>query len=157
MLPPSLLTGARFAAAPILLVGGASAWRLPIFAFAFATDLLDGIVARRFSSVTSLGSKLDAFADFLLVAAVSYALMGEGLFSPLFVALMVFAFAQFVAAKPRASSDPLGKHIGTVLFVALGVVLAEPVRWVALWSSLTASVYIVASIAARWLVKKSST
>ena len=60
----------------------------------------------------------------------------EGLLSPLFVYLIVFAFAQFVAAKPRVGSDPLGKHIGTILFVALLVALAMSVGWVALWSSL---------------------
>jgi phosphatidylglycerophosphate synthase len=153
MLPPSLLTGARFAAVPILLSSDASAWRLPIFVAACLTDLLDGLVARRLISETLLGYMLDAIADFLLVALISYMLTIEELFSPLFPALIVFAFAQFVIAKPRAGADPLGKHIGTVLFVALGVVLAEPVAWVALWSSLVASGYIVASVAARWLPK----
>lgn len=151
MLPPSLLTGARFVAVPVLLAVGAPELRLPIFVAACVTDLLDGVVARRLGSETRLGSRLDALADFLLVASVSSLLASEGLLSPLFVALIVLAFAQFVAVKPRAGADPLGKHIGTVLFVALGVTLAEPVWWVAQWSSLVASGYVVASISARWL------
>jgi len=152
MLPPSLLTGARFVAVPLLLTGGAgAAWRLPIFVVACATDLLDGVAARRLGSETHLGSTLDAFADFLLVATVSSILTFEGLLSPLFVVLIVLVFAQFVVARPRIGSDPLGKHIGTILFVALGVMLAVPVGWVALWSSLLASGYILASLAARWL------
>lgn len=152
MLPPSLLTGARFVAVPLLLSGGVwAAWRLPIFIVACATDLLDGVAARRLGSETRLGSMLDAFADFLLVATVSSTLALEGLLSPLFVVLIVLAFTQFAVARPRAGSDPLGKHIGTILFVALGVTLAEPVEWVALWSSSIASGYILASVAARWL------
>ncbi|MCX6649654.1 MAG: CDP-alcohol phosphatidyltransferase family protein [Candidatus Bathyarchaeota archaeon] len=151
MLPPSLLTGARFAAVPLLLFGGASEWRLPVFLVACATDLLDGMVARRLGSETRLGSKLDALADFLLVATVSSFLTLEGLLSPIFVALIVFAFTQFLVAKPRKGADPLGKHIGTILFVVLGVILAVPAGWVALWSSLLASGYILVSLAARWL------
>jgi hypothetical protein len=78
-------------------------------------------------------------------------LIWEGLVSPLFVCLIVFCFAQFVAAKPRVGSDLLGKHIGTILFVALFVALAMPVGWVVWWSSLMASCYILASLVERWL------
>ena len=95
---------------------------------------------------------MDASADFALVVTVSLILTREGLLSPLFVYLIVFSFAQFVAAKPRVGSDPLGKHIGTVLFISLFVALAMPVGWVVWWSTLMASVYILASLADRWLI-----
>jgi phosphatidylglycerophosphate synthase len=152
VLPPSFLTGIRFTAALILLMNNAgAAWRLPIFFVACVTDLLDGAVARLLSSETRVGALVDASADFALVATVSLILTWEGLLSPLFVCLIIFAFAQFVAAKPRVGSDPLGKHIGTILFIAMFVALAMPVGWVAWWSSLIASGYILSSLVERWL------
>jgi phosphatidylglycerophosphate synthase len=152
ILPPSLITGIRFTTALSLLISDAgAAWRLPIFFVACTTDLLDGMVARLLNSETSVGARFDAFADFALVVAASSILTREGLLSPFFVYLIVFTFAQFLAAKPRVGSDPLGKHIGTILFIALFIVLAIPVGWIALWSSLVASGYILAYLAARWL------
>jgi phosphatidylglycerophosphate synthase len=152
VLPPSFLTGIRFTAALILLMNSAgAAWRLPIFFVACITDLLDGLAARLLSSETRVGALMDASADFALVVAILLILIWEGLVSPLFVCLIVFCFAQFVAAKPRVGSDLLGKHIGTILFVALFVALAMPVGWVVWWSSLMASCYILASLVERWL------
>lgn len=95
---------------------------------------------------------MDASADFALVVTVSLILTREGLLSTLFVYLIVFSFAQFVVAKPRVGSDRLGKHIGTVLFVALFVALAMPVGWVVWWCSLMASGYILASLVDSWLI-----
>jgi phosphatidylglycerophosphate synthase len=152
ILPPSILTGMRFTGALLLLMNNAGvAWRLPIFFLACITDLLEGVVARLLSSESRVGALLDASADFALVVTVSLMLTWESLLSPLFVYLIVFTFAQFVATKPRVGSDPLGKHIGTILFVALFVALAIPVGWVVWWSSLIASAYILASLVERWL------
>jgi phosphatidylglycerophosphate synthase len=153
VLPPSFLTGIRFAAALVLLMNSIGiVWRLPIFFVACATDLLDGVVARFLCSETRVGALMDASADFALVMTVSLILTWEGLLSPFFVYLIVFTFAQFVATKPRVGSDPLGKHIGTILFVALFAALAMPVGWVVWWSSLIASGYILASLVERWLL-----
>jgi CDP-diacylglycerol--glycerol-3-phosphate 3-phosphatidyltransferase len=153
VLPPFLLTGLRFMAALLLVMNNAGvAWRLPIFFFACLTDLLDGAVARLLSSETRVGALMDASADFALVVTVSLILTREGLLSTLFVYLIVFSFAQFVVAKPRVGSDRLGKHIGTVLFVALFVALAMPVGWVVWWCSLMASGYILASLVDSWLI-----
>ncbi len=157
MLLPSLLTAARLAAVPLFLADGRwEEWRFPVFAAACVTDLLDGFAARRLGSETRLGSTLDALVDFLLVAAVSYSLVLDGLLSPLFVALIVFAFAQFAVGGSRPGSDQLGKHIGTILFLALGVTLAEPATWVAQWSSLMAAGYMLVSVTVRWLPRSSS-
>jgi phosphatidylglycerophosphate synthase len=152
LFPPSLLTGARLALTPLfLLLPADDGSRLPLFLLACATDLLDGVLARRLSSSTRIGSLIDAFADFALVSVVSSILAWEGLLSPLFVALIIVAFAQFALTEPRHRSDPLGKHIGTVLFFSLGITLAHPSLWVAGVSSLASSAYIFASLALRWL------
>jgi hypothetical protein len=124
---------------------------VPIYIYACATDLLDGIIARRLHAESVLGSMLDAFADFGLVAGVSAYLISVGLLSPWFLALILLAFAQFVAAKPMPDSDPLGRHIGTVLFISLGLSLMYSTSWFVWWSTLMASGYVVASLALRWV------
>lgn len=148
----NLFTLARVLSVPVivsdLLAGGSG---LALYLIACASDLLDGALARRLGGATRAGSTFDACADFLLVFSVSATLYQRGLLSVWFLALVSLAFAQFLLAKPRTGADPLGKHIGTILFIALGVVLLQPAPWVAMWSTLVSSGYIVASLAGRWV------
>ena len=51
----------------LLLVYGEPGWALAVFATAGLTDGLDGLIARRTSSRTSLGALLDPMADKLLL------------------------------------------------------------------------------------------
>lgn len=72
---PNKLTLARMASIPFLLIvypldfdalNILCAW---VFAFAAATDYLDGYLARKYDSVTPLGALLDPIADKMLVAS----------------------------------------------------------------------------------------
>lgn len=49
-----------------------------VFILAAATDRLDGYIARRRQSITTLGQFLDPLADKLLIAAALIALVGQG-------------------------------------------------------------------------------
>jgi len=53
----------------ILLAYGEIGWALSTFVAAGITDVLDGIIARRFGQKTSIGSVLDPLADKLLMTA----------------------------------------------------------------------------------------
>ncbi len=53
----------------ILLVYGEIGWALGTFVAAGITDVLDGIIARRFRQKTSIGAVLDPLADKLLMTA----------------------------------------------------------------------------------------
>ncbi len=72
---PNLLTGSRFAAAPILLW---LAWHgygdafLILLGFAFLTDALDGPVARMTRQVTRFGAELDSHADMAIYLAIGF-------------------------------------------------------------------------------------
>jgi phosphatidylglycerophosphate synthase len=152
VLAPNLLTFARVLSVPVivydLLAGGSG---LTLYLFACISDLLDGALARRLSGETRVGSTFDACADFLLVFGVSATLYQRGLLPIWFLILIALTFAQFLFVKPRSGSDPLGKHIGTILFIALGAILFQPAPWVALWSTLLSFGYIVASLSVRWV------
>jgi CDP-diacylglycerol---glycerol-3-phosphate 3-phosphatidyltransferase len=72
---PNLLTGARIAAVPVvvllLMFSGpwASFFGALVFMLAGATDFLDGFLARRHRMVSRLGKFMDPLADKLLVSA----------------------------------------------------------------------------------------
>lgn len=66
---PNLLSGFRIACVPLLLVlawNGAAGAFLALFALGLASDVLDGIVARRLGQATEFGARLDQWGDFAL-------------------------------------------------------------------------------------------
>lgn len=70
---PNLLTCFRFVAAPLLLTlawQGHKALFLMLLACSFATDALDGFVARLTHQVTELGATLDSWADVVNYATI---------------------------------------------------------------------------------------
>lgn len=53
----------------ILLVYGQTGWALTVFVAAAITDVLDGLIARRFGQKTTVGAYLDPIADKLLMTS----------------------------------------------------------------------------------------
>ncbi|KAI0458341.1 hypothetical protein F5B21DRAFT_23724 [Xylaria acuta] len=78
---PNLLTFSRLAAAPVIgyaILHDAHALALGLFAYAGASDLLDGWIARRWRLQTVVGSVVDPMADKILmtVLTVCFAMQG---------------------------------------------------------------------------------
>jgi cardiolipin synthase len=80
--PANQLTLARVLLVPafvILTVYGYFGWALIVFGVAGLTDLLDGLIARRWSRRTTLGAWLDPMADKLLLVTTFVVLTVPGL------------------------------------------------------------------------------
>ena len=92
---PDQLTVARVAAVPIVVLLYAwdfpnhAYWATAVFVVAMATDQIDGWLARRRGTTSSLGSLLDPVADKVLVLAALVMLVGEGVAPAWMVALIV--------------------------------------------------------------------
>jgi CDP-diacylglycerol--glycerol-3-phosphate 3-phosphatidyltransferase len=70
---PNLLSGFRIVCVPVLLAlawYGAAMTFLIVFAVGLATDVLDGIFARRLGQETDFGARLDQWGDFALWAVL---------------------------------------------------------------------------------------
>ncbi|HUA35608.1 MAG TPA: CDP-alcohol phosphatidyltransferase family protein [Candidatus Binataceae bacterium] len=132
---PNALSASRFVLAGIwiALVARGVAPRAPYIALvlgAWATDYLDGQLARRFDVASGLGRWLDAIADvtFVLAAIVSGAALGA---VPYYIPFLIAAsFTQYAVDSTliaRAGSGPIRSrlgHLGGMINYAIVIVLA---------------------------------
>jgi CDP-diacylglycerol---glycerol-3-phosphate 3-phosphatidyltransferase len=92
---PDQLTVARIAAVPVVVVlfawdfANHAYWATAVFVVAMSTDQIDGWLARRRGTSSSLGKLLDPVADKVLVLAALVMLVGEGVVPAWMVSLIV--------------------------------------------------------------------
>ena len=92
---PDQLTVARVAAVPVVVLLYArdfpnhAYWATAVYVVAMATDQIDGWLARRRGTTSSLGSLLDPVADKVLILAALVMLIGEGVAPAWMVALII--------------------------------------------------------------------
>jgi phosphatidylglycerophosphate synthase len=146
---PSLLTSVRLLATSVLVItlieGG---WGLPVFVIACVTDVLDGALARRLHAESEAGGIFDASVDFTLVFSSYLYLSWIGMVSVWFLSLIALSFLKFILSRGVSTYDPLGKYIGTILFVSLGTFFVFPTQFTANWVTSVASCYVLASMMA---------
>lgn len=115
---------------------------------ALATDFVDGFLARRLDiqSFSVLEAYADPVADLMIVLAGFGALVLRGLFPPWILPVLGGAFLQFVLTSSRRAPvyDPLGKYLGSGLFLILmGVLLFPEMFWFAQVCSVSLIVFCV--------------
>ena len=138
----AIYTWLRILLTPVVMVllmldgstaGALSAAALAVFVLAAATDMLDGVLARRWDVTTTLGSFLDTTADKLLVTGVLFALVAVERASPWIAALIVgrevaiLGLRGVVAAEGTVMAPSrLGKLKTLVQFVAISLAIVRP-------------------------------
>lgn len=89
---PNALTVSRIATSPAIgyfILNGMHSPALACFAFAATTDLLDGIIARKFNQQSDVGALLDPIADKLLMTTCFITMYHTGMMPMLFVKAFV--------------------------------------------------------------------
>ncbi|MBW2383595.1 MAG: CDP-alcohol phosphatidyltransferase family protein [Deltaproteobacteria bacterium] len=122
------LTAVRLALAPACasaLVAGLVGQAFIFFWLAVATDLTDGLVARRRGEESALGALLDHSTDALFVSFGLAALAMRGEVPALLPLLVVLAFIQYALDSRALAGYPLrtsmvGRHNGIAYYVLLG-------------------------------------
>lgn len=136
----------------LVTMGGAEAWvaAIAVMALAEVSDAADGILARRYGTVTDIGKVIDPMADSLYRALVFLAFLAAGWMSVWLVAV-IFA-RDIVVAYVRTLSQQLGvtmsarksgkikaavqafAQFGTVgLYAAAGLGYAVPAANISSW------------------------
>jgi len=125
------LTGFRLAAVPALVVAihADAAWAATaVFALAVASDVADGIVARRFDEQSGLGRLFDHAADAIFVTSGAAALAVVGVLPALLPTLIAAAFLQYALdAKIARSSGPSPSTLGRWNGIAYYAIVAIPI------------------------------
>ena len=138
---------------------------LPFICVVFATDFLDGMVARRRKEITFVGRYLDSSSDYLMIIAVSIVLFSYGLiplwfFILIMGRLILFALGMIWLTLREGKANPLATFLGKMSIFALMVLYALEVArlfevpWFGNERVVTIIEYIVALIVAISVVDK---
>ncbi len=127
----NLLTGVRLASigpCAYAVVADSWPWAAGLFVLAVATDLLDGLVARRFNHASALGGLFDHATDALFVVVMLGALAHQNYLPYLLPCLVAAAFVQYMLdsrslAGRNLRTSWLGRSNGIAYFVVVGVVI----------------------------------
>ena len=140
----------------ILMVYGYFGWALIVFAVAGLTDLLDGLIARKFSRRTSLGAWLDPMADKLLIVAtfIVLTLPGLGLANrlPVWLTILIISRDLLIVLTVAVINLAIGRRefrpsiygkIATATYIITCVLImyfnylqqTSPIVTVAIWAS----------------------
>lgn len=144
-----------------------------LFVIAVATDVSDGIVARRRGEVSAFGGLLDHSIDALFVTVNLAALAAAGLITPLLAPLAIASFTQYVWDSKALSGAPLrasvlGRWNGIGYYVIVGTTTIKHALDVTLptsqlisiaaWLLVTSTLISMADRAfALWRIKKKGT
>jgi phosphatidylglycerophosphate synthase len=128
---PAAISSLRIAALPLFVIfysKGNMAACLGLLFFCAATDYLDGYLARRLSVASKLGAYYDATTDFTFMFGLYAFFVFLGLYPVWLTVLIVAAFAQFIATSLFAKKlyDPVGKYIGSALYIGVALTLLAP-------------------------------
>jgi phosphatidylglycerophosphate synthase len=124
---------------------------LVLFVFSAGTDLLDGYSARKLKVTSRFGTYYDAVTDFALIIGIYTFFTAKGFYPIWLVLLIAASFIQFLATSPYAKKiyDPVGRYIGSALYVGIVLTLAFPAQATFSFVQYAFIVFLVISLASR--------
>ena len=127
---PSIVSVLRLALLPFAVVywlRGEVVLALCFYGAIVATDLADGWLARRLGASTTFGAWLDPATD-IVVALTFLAILATHNVVPVWTPILpAIAAGVFLATYRRGQTyGRLGRYYGALLYVTIGIALAEP-------------------------------
>ena len=126
-----------------------SPFLIPTYLIICTSDVLDGWLARFLNASSNSGVLIDASADFLVLGLGFFHYADLGFLSFLLLFLMSASFIQYVITLKSPICDPLGKFVGTVLYILLALTMLfpnEPTRFII---TVVGVIYVSASVVSR--------
>jgi phosphatidylglycerophosphate synthase len=127
------ITAIRIIMAPIFfftIINGFNIYSICIFIFAGASDIIDGLFARKYGLNSSKGAYFDTSADFIFILAGFSAFVAKGIYPNWVLIILVIMFMQFLlTSKSRIPVyDPVGKYYGSFLYltILIGLIIKNP-------------------------------
>jgi len=158
--PPNLVSVARFLLAPVILLvlfAQERGWAVVLYGLSFATDWLDGFLARRLSMESNAGRVLDPLADNVVAGAVAVALAIRGEMPWWVVGILlvrdVGLITGAVAVARHGKEMPAANTLAKITFAAVEVmvlvhladwrVLEGPALWIGTAAALASIVFYI--------------
>lgn len=99
---PLIVSSLRIGVLPIIIFFYAT-WNidlsLAVFAFAAATDLMDGYLARKMDVTSKFGAYYDGATDFVLITGIYAFLISKAIYPIWLLLLIITSFGQFLASS----------------------------------------------------------
>lgn len=151
---PAFISSLRVAALPLffwLYNQDNVVFCLVLLAFCAASDFFDGYFARKLNTTSRFGGYYDATTDFILTAGIFAIFHAQGYY-PLWLPLLIaVSFAQFLATGVYAKKlyDPVGRYIGSALYIGIVLTLLLPTWAVFAFVQYAFVGFFLASLASR--------
>ena len=151
---PSGISSLRIVALPIFLYYYSTNNLLLcviVFGLSQVTDLIDGYVARKLNVASKAGAYFDAVTDVVFITGIFSAFTLNGYYPAWIMALIIASFGQFIISSHYSQKlyDPLGKYIGSVLYIAIGLTLLLPTPIIFTIVEIGFPIFVVTSFVSR--------
>jgi phosphatidylglycerophosphate synthase len=128
---PAIISSFRIAALPIFIYlfnTGDIAACLILLAFSATSDFFDGYFARRLNATSKFGAYYDSTTDFILMFGIFTFFTAKGYYPSWLILVIALSFSQFVVSSfySRKLYDPVGKYIGSALYIGVVLTLIFP-------------------------------
>ena len=124
---------------------------LILLAFCAATDFFDGYFARKLYATSRFGAYYDATTDFAIMIGIFTFFCSLGYYPVWLPVLIAASFAQFLATSlyDKKLYDPVGKYVGSALYIGVVLTLLWPTQAVFNFVQYAFAVFFLISLASR--------
>jgi CDP-diacylglycerol---glycerol-3-phosphate 3-phosphatidyltransferase len=153
-LGPALISSLRIVALPFFYycyLTQNTVGCLLLLVFCVATDHFDGFLARKLAVTSNFGGYFDATTDFIFTAGI-FTLFTINGFYPIWLPLLIaLSFTQFIVTSQFSKKlyDPIGRYIGSALYIGIALTLLLPVQVVFDFVQYAFVVFFLVSLASR--------